>query len=86
MLAEPSTYQATVLAASSTFAVLRLDPPSVFAVVVVVIDVSVLWWIFGRVGVIRRYFCHAHPFPGARTAKYKPTPMLLAVQMSESGR
>jgi hypothetical protein len=39
----------------------RLDFLALEAVVMVVIDLSMLWRLFDRVRVVRRYFCHWNP-------------------------
>jgi hypothetical protein len=58
MLTEFNAFVATLFAASSTLSVFWFDPFPVWAVIVIVIDISVLWGIFKRVGVVGRHLCH----------------------------
>ncbi|HLV95520.1 MAG TPA: hypothetical protein VKS44_10055 [Candidatus Acidoferrales bacterium] len=58
MLTELDALFTARLAAGSPLPVFRLDFLALEAIVMVVIDLSVFWRLFDRVGVVRRYFCH----------------------------
>ena len=62
MLAELGTLFAARFSARSIFTMLRFYSFPVWTIVVVVIDVSVLGRVFGRVRVVRSYFCHLESF------------------------
>jgi hypothetical protein len=57
-LTELDALFAAQLAASSALAMLMLDALPVGAIIVIVIHVSVLRWILGRIGVVRCYLSH----------------------------
>src|SRR5437773_5890207 len=63
MLAELGTFFAARFAARSILTVLWFYFIPIW-IIVVMVHVSVLWWIFGRVRVIRRHSCHSNPFVG----------------------
>ena len=59
MLAKSDALIATLLSASPTLAMPRLDGLPILAVIVVVIDVAVLGRVFRQICVIWVYFCHS---------------------------
>jgi len=61
MLTEFNALITTRFAASSVFTMFRLDSFPVWAVVVIVVNVSMFWWIFLRVCVVRSYLRHWNP-------------------------
>ena len=64
MLAELGTFFAARFAARSILTVLWFYFLPIWTIIVVMVHVSVLWRIFGRVRVIRGYSCHSNPFVG----------------------
>lgn len=61
-LAEPNALLTAWLASVALFPMFRLDFLALEAVVVIVIDLSVLRRLFDRVRVVRRYLCHLISF------------------------
>ena len=59
-LAKPDALFAARLAARTVDAILRLDSLSVFAIVVIVVNVPVFRRVFRDTRVVRPYLCHAH--------------------------
>jgi hypothetical protein len=65
-LAEFDAFFASGLAASALFPVFRLDSFPVWAIIVIVMDLTVLRRFFDGVGMVRFYLCHDSLLSGGR--------------------
>jgi len=83
VLAEPDTFIAPRFAASPAFTVFLHGSVSIWAFIMVIVNISILRRIFLRVGVVRICFCHWRSFR-RRWAKHLPIERLYQVRQRSS--